>query len=261
MVASAAAGGDSTTVSSSKRPSRGERGVSWLSVAHIGRRIGAPPQTPNSGSRSVHSFRCVQGIRGLPAMAVSKPAIALKADAYTVLFLHCCRYPTRSLNGLLLGSAAADGSVSVEMTLPLFHTQISLAPMLEAALLLADEYCQQNGLQIVGYYQANELVDDLDLGPFGKRISDKIRSQVPAAAVFVVDGASMHPSATDLRLITQGADGKRGAAPFIEGDAEGCIVRLERCIANSLQHEIIDFDAHLDDPEKNWLGNAALLVQ
>ena len=71
----------------------------------------------------------------------------------------------------------------------------------------------------------------------------------------------MHPSATDLRLITQGADGKRGAAPFIEGDAEGCIVRLERCIANSLQHEIIDFDAHLDDPEKNWLGNAALLVQ
>lgn len=196
------------------------------------------------------------------AMAISKPAtIALKADAYTVLFLHCCRYPTRSLNGLLLGSAAADGSVSVEKTLPLFHTQISLAPMLEAALLLADEYCQQNGLQIVGYYQANELVDDLDLGPFGKRISDKIRSQVPAAAVFVVDGASMHPSATDLRLITQGADGKRGAAPFIEGDAEGCIVRLERCIANSLQHEIIDFDAHLDDPEKNWLGNAALLVQ
>jgi len=194
-------------------------------------------------------------------MAISKPAIALKADAYTVLFLHCCRYPTRSLNGLLLGSAAADGSVSVEKTLPLFHTQISLAPMLEAALLLADEYCQQNGLQIVGYYQANELVDDLDLGPFGKRISDKIRSQVPAAAVFVVDGASMHPSATDLRLITQGADGKRGAAPFIEGDAEGCIVRLERCIANSLQHEIIDFDAHLDDPEKNWLGNAALLVQ
>ena len=197
----------------------------------------------------------------IPIMAVSKPAIALKADAYTVLFLHCCRYPTRSLNGLLLGCAAADGSVSVEKTLPLFHTQISLAPMLEAALLLADEYCQQNGLQIVGYYQANELVDDLDLGPFGKRICDKIRSQVPAVAVFIVDGASMHPSATDLRLITQGADGKRGAAPVIEGDAEGCIVRLERCIANSLQHEIIDFDAHLDDPEKNWLGNAALLVQ
>ena len=72
-----------------------------------------------------------------PIMAVSKPAIALKADAYTVLFLHCCRYPTRSLNGLLLGCAAADGSVSVEKTLPLFHTQISLAPMLEAALLRA----------------------------------------------------------------------------------------------------------------------------
>jgi len=192
---------------------------------------------------------------------MSKAAITLSADAYSVLFLHCCRYPTRSLNGLLLGKASSD-AVQVTQALPLFHTQISLTPMLEAALLLAEEYCQQSGLQIVGYYQANELVDDLELGPFGKRISDKIRSQTPSAAVFVVDGMSMHPSSTDLRLIAQGADGKRsGVVPTITADVDGCIARVEACLKASVHHEIVDFDAHLDDPEKDWLANPALLGQ
>jgi len=187
-------------------------------------------------------------------------SITLAPDAYSVLFLHCCRYPTRSLNGLLLGRAESDGSVSVKQTLPLFHSQISLTPMLEAALLLAEEHCQQTGLQIVGYYQANELVDDQDLGPFGKRISDKIRSQVPAAAVLLLNGVSMRPSATDLRLVPQEPDGKRSSiVPVIASDPEGSIAHLEACIERSVQHEIVDFDVHLDDPAKDWLGNAALV--
>ena len=184
-------------------------------------------------------------------------SIALSADAYRVLFLHCCRYPTRSLNGILLGRTSGD-SVSVTMTLPLSHTQLSLAPMLETALLLADEYCQQNELQIVGYYQANERVDELDLGPFGKKISDKIRSQISAAAVFVIDGASMRPSAADLRLIALEADGKTrsGVVPTITPDVAACIALLDDCISRSIHHEITDFDAHLEDPDKDWLGNA-----
>ncbi len=194
-------------------------------------------------------------------MAKLAESCSLAPDAYSVLFLHCCRYPTRSLNGLLIGRADGD-SVSVEQVLPLFHTQISLAPMLEAALLLADEHCQQSGLQIVGYYQANELVDDLDLGPFGKKICEKIRSQssLSAAAFFVLDGVSMHPSPTDLRLVAQSLDGKKPTCvPVIAKDPEGCIARIEDCISRRVHHDMIDFDAHLDDPDKNWMGNAALV--
>ena len=50
----------------------------------------------------------------------------------------------------------------------------------------ADELCKQSSMQIVGYYQANELANDLDLGPFGKRISEKIRSRCPLAATLLV---------------------------------------------------------------------------
>ena len=53
-------------------------------------------------------------------------------------------------------------------------------------------------MQIVGYYQANEMCDDLELGPFGKKIAEKIRTQCPHAAVLLVGRRySPHPCASD----------------------------------------------------------------
>ena len=125
--------------------------------------------------------------------------------------------------------------------------------MLEAALLLADEYCAaSNGkLRIVGYYQANEVVDDLDLGPFGKKIADKIRTQSEKgnSATLVLDGKRMQPTVGDLRLVSIGADGKRGGGvepPTIATDAAAAIKRLETCLSKSVHHDLVDFDNHLD---------------
>ena len=193
--------------------------------------------------------------------------ISLSSEAYSVLFLHCCKHPHRALNGLLLGSCTAQ-SVSVSETLPLFHSSLAVTPMLEAALLMADEYCKQQStsgapLQIVGYYQANEICEDLDLGPFGKKIAEKIRAQVPAAAVLLLDGAKMHPTTEDLRLIALGLDHKRsGVVPSLApaGDAAQGLAKLEGCIQRGVQHELTDFDVHLDDPTKDWTGNTALVA-
>ena len=82
-------------------------------------------------------------------------------------------------------------------------------------------------MQVVGYYQANELCDDMELGPFGKTIAEKIRAQCKHATVLLVrgpacfaspppsplrfhsvaalgeqvDGASMRPTEDNLRLV------------------------------------------------------------
>lgn len=195
-------------------------------------------------------------------------AINLTPEAYSVLFLHCCKHPTRTLNGLLLGTATAE-TVTVSQTLPLFHSSIAVAPMLEAALLLADEHCKQwsassgSTLQIVGYYQANEIAEDLDVGPFGKKIAEKIRAQVPAAAVLLLDGASMRPTAGDLRLVSIGLDNKRSAVVPAIAPAEKaaqCLAQLDGFLARGLQHELTDFDVHLDDASKDWTANAELLT-
>ena len=52
--------------------------------------------------------------------------------------LHSAKYPAASINGVLVGKASTsgddDGSVHVVDAIPLFHSFLTLAPSLEAAL-------------------------------------------------------------------------------------------------------------------------------
>lgn len=155
--------------------------------------------------------------------------LVLSHDAYCHLFLHASKHPTKAVNGLLLGSASKEQGVTVAHVLPLFHSSFALAPMLEVALMLvrklhsrqlggrvrsvwgwvpprvfftnmrpclmqADEHCKASGtLELVGYYQANELSDDLELGTFGRKIADKIRAQCPSSIMLLVRHALFIP--------------------------------------------------------------------
>tara|TARA_B110001452_G_scaffold186825_1_gene157282 strand:- start:179 stop:724 length:546 start_codon:yes stop_codon:yes gene_type:complete len=175
--------------------------------------------------------------------------ITLTADAYCVTFMHACKHPSRTVNGLLLGSASG-GDVSASKAMPLFHGPLGLAPMLEAALMLADEYCKANGLKIVGYYQANEMADDMELGPFGKKIAEKIRKECPDAAVLMIDGKSMRPDPDNLRL-TSRTDAPN---PTLANPA-ATLATLERLLESSAHQQLVDFDQHLDDPSKDWLNS------
>jgi len=181
-------------------------------------------------------------------------AIKFTHEAYCAIFLHACKHPTRAVNGLLLGSAADDG-LTVRKVLPLFHSSFALSPMLEVALMLADQYCKANDTRLIGYYQGNELSDDTELGPFGKKIAEKLRSQCPRAAVLLLDGASMQPTATELRLLPLGVDGKRCSLEIVLMDAEKTIAALDGYISEGVQQKLVDFDSHLDDASKDWLDN------
>mmetsp|Transcript_31449 Transcript_31449/g.52047 ORF Transcript_31449/g.52047 Transcript_31449/m.52047 type:complete len:190 (-) Transcript_31449:57-626(-) len=184
---------------------------------------------------------------------MSNTVTHLDSEAYCVLFLHAWKHPSKAVNGLLLGTKC-DDSIAVKKALPLFHSSFSLAPMLEAALMLANEYCKTSQLQIVGYYQANEMSDDLELGPFGKKIADKIRANCSSAVVLLIDGSKMHPTASDLQLLPLGADGKRGGAEPELVNVTKTLADLEECIRQGAQRKVVDFDAHLDDVNKDWLN-------
>uniref|UniRef100_A0A7S3TUY4 MPN domain-containing protein n=1 Tax=Strombidinopsis acuminata TaxID=141414 RepID=A0A7S3TUY4_9SPIT len=185
------------------------------------------------------------------------PSIELGDRAYCLMFLHACKHPTKAVNGLLLG-IATDNGIKVETVLPLFHSSFALSPMLEVALTLADEHCKSSHEQLVGYYQANELSDDLELGAFGKKIAQKIQAQCAQAIVLLIDGARMRPTTNDLRLVPLNVDGKPAAVtPSLQG---GPLVlkRLEDYIEQGVQRRLVDFDAHLEDAQNDWF-NAALL--
>ena len=61
---------------------------------------------------------------------------SMSSKAYTKIVLHCCKYPHFELNGVVIGSVSKETqSVQIQDAIPLFHTGIGLAPMLEVALM------------------------------------------------------------------------------------------------------------------------------
>lgn len=47
-------------------------------------------------------------------------------------------------------------------------------------------YAQQQSLQLVGYYHANERFDDTELGSSARKVADKLYSHSPAACAVLV---------------------------------------------------------------------------
>jgi hypothetical protein len=65
--------------------------------------------------------------------------ISVSMKAYAKLLLHAAKYPHCAVNGLLLAedtkTSKEKKSIRFVDCIPLFHLSLSLAPMLEAALL------------------------------------------------------------------------------------------------------------------------------
>lgn len=81
--------------------------------------------------------------------------------AYCKMFLHLAKYPHLACNGLLLAKPAKSAQkVEFVDCIPLFHNSLALASAFEIALTQIDAYCQQNNLEIIGYYQSNENLHD-----------------------------------------------------------------------------------------------------
>ena len=60
---------------------------------------------------------------------------SITEKAYAKLILHCCKYPHLSVNGVVVGSISKESqTVQIQDAIPLFHSGIGLAPMLEVAL-------------------------------------------------------------------------------------------------------------------------------
>jgi hypothetical protein len=140
------------------------------------------------------------------------PSYALSQRAYVTLLLHALQHPASPVSGVVLGPAprAADAGGSppgsprsapprqLTLTVPLFHTQPALAPMLEVALAQVDAYATANGLAIVAYYAANERPEDEELTPAARRIADKIAAACPGACALLVRKACRHEACVAL---------------------------------------------------------------
>ena len=60
---------------------------------------------------------------------------SMSLKAYSKIVLHCCKYRNVAVNGVVIGSISKETqTVQVQDAIPLFHSGIGLAPMLEVSL-------------------------------------------------------------------------------------------------------------------------------
>ncbi|OVA04500.1 Uncharacterized protein family UPF0172 [Macleaya cordata] len=187
-------------------------------------------------------------------------------NAYIKLVLHALKHKTSAVNGILLGRVVKDEVVEISESVPLSHSQIGLLPALEIALIQIEDHYGSQGLNVVGYYHANERYNDFELGNVAKKIGDHIYRYFPQAVVLLLDNKKLEalPKGKDLspvvqQLYTRDASkswrqaGSDGGGRLTIKEPSSNIVLLDY-ISSEKWQEVVDFDDHLDDISKDWLN-------
>eukprot|EP01120_Amphizonella_sp_Union-15-10_P007926 TRINITY_DN2747_c0_g1_i1.p1 TRINITY_DN2747_c0_g1~~TRINITY_DN2747_c0_g1_i1.p1 ORF type:complete len:192 (-),score=30.52 TRINITY_DN2747_c0_g1_i1:28-603(-) len=181
------------------------------------------------------------------------PNYEITPTAFCKLKLHATKYPSQAVNGLLIGTVKKD-KVTIQEAFPLFHGNFCL-PMLEIALLQLEEYCgEQKDLCLVGYYHANELLENNDVTAVAAAIADKIQSYYEHACLILIDNKAIIKN-PGIKFYV-----KRGSSWIVPEDKILWTVQdnahdlLNGALKQNLQHQIVDFSHHLDDITKDWFN-------
>ncbi|XP_060579767.1 ER membrane protein complex subunit 8-like [Ruditapes philippinarum] len=183
--------------------------------------------------------------------------ISVSMKAYAKLLLHAAKYPHCAVNGLLLAedtkTSKEKKSIRFVDCIPLFHLSLSLAPMLEAALLQIDSYCKSKGYVIGGYYQANEHLSDNSVNNVARHIGKKIHEYYPDACIFMIDNNRVSPESPSevYRVHTMKETGWKEADKRQTVD-EDTLQTASVLLEQEQYRHLVDFDNHLDDVANDW---------
>ncbi|KAF9920760.1 hypothetical protein FBU30_009301 [Linnemannia zychae] len=182
--------------------------------------------------------------------------------AYLKPLAHAVKYPTGPVNGVFLAEA---NSTSVVDAVPLFHFWKSLTPMLELAMTQIDLHCKANGLRIIGYYEANERIDDESLSIIGQKIASQIHHVDPDAFAVVIKNKKINSDEAAF-LPYQYRDGQWRARRegFTEKNTdfslenESSPILAAKALRGDLSSKVADFDNHLENIKEDWLTNKSI---
>ncbi|CAM9783870.1 unnamed protein product [Scytosiphon promiscuus] len=172
--------------------------------------------------------------------------------------LHAAKYPWATVNGFLLGEAAPRYArtclpqISVKDAVPLFHTS-TLTPLLETSAAMVDAHASSNGLSIVGFYQANQCLDDNLPGVLASKIMDKIDSSQTGSSVLLTISNKRLEVAGDSAISAFGRDSNNSFRKHMEVAVEASVVEeFESALSQRTEAKLVDMDEHLDDVSKDW---------
>jgi len=164
----------------------------------------------------------------------------LTEPAYLVAALHFAKYGDSDIVfGLLIGK---DGVV-VE-AVPLSHSFV-LAPSLITGLALTGEYAKQNGCEIVGVYSKSAHALKYALAMVGPKLKTEAVGLLFSSTQLEDDKCmfiAMNEKEEKMEI-------KCGLAHE----------ELKRLVNGEAYSKLTDLDDHFSDPERDFLGNLALV--
>ncbi len=122
--------------------------------------------------------------------------IQFNSQAYHKAIFHAAKYPQSSVNGIFTGFLSQNSSdqhiLHIVDAFPLFHSQITLTPLLEASLLQIESLLKhqqqqqqqksEQKMMICGYYFANEHLSDETMSAFHQSVANKIYHQTSSTS-------------------------------------------------------------------------------
>ncbi|XP_018023393.1 ER membrane protein complex subunit 9 [Hyalella azteca] len=188
----------------------------------------------------------------------SNNQVNIKCAALAKIVLHSARWSHLAVNGVLLGPSLDAGKTSeleIVDAVPLFHQQLSLAPMLDVALNMVETHYRSKGLQIVGYYQANEHVKDVVPDFVAMKITEKIAENYDSACLIMLDNRKvclqMESNPLIVSQVTQDGKWKNRDKSCVTLESRS-LSSVSELLQKQVHQEIVDFDLHFDDISFNW---------
>jgi len=190
--------------------------------------------------------------------------LEMSTRAYCKMMMHAARYPSYSINGLLLSksSSMSSGSKLIQYLdcIPLFHINTGLAPMVEVALAQIESELEGTGMVISGFYHAHDNLRDTHVDVFSQKIADKIAENSPGTLLATIDSKKLSLNIDCSGLILHQHDASSGKWKTRDRNS----LRLEHdsitlACASALIHkkiyrDLVDFDIHLDDISLDYLN-------
>jgi len=119
-------------------------------------------------------------------------------------------------------------------------------------------YCASVNSAVVGYYCANERRADTELTHLARKVGERIHARVPSALLIVLEASPASTASSSLPLKAFSLSGsvwqQRDPSSVKVDDEAGARAALEACLTAAAQYELCDFDDHLDDGARVWIG-------
>ncbi|KAJ5066730.1 er membrane protein complex [Anaeramoeba ignava] len=200
--------------------------------------------------------------------------ISITPDAYCHIILHSRKHFMEPVTGVLIQNENKDQDINntvVNEIIPLFHnfSSYTLSINYDIAFAIINVYCEKNGKKIIGLYHGNENQINNAIPSSIESVVNSINSVNKKGILLLLNNKKLENfeeksvfdvyESVQLKLIKVSSDNliaeeNSNESQFIVENFETTTKKLKELLENNRFEEIFDFEDHLLNPEKNFLG-------